>query len=116
MVLTSRSTPAVVPSCLFLLFLLLVAVTAPYSAEAFSFVPSKTVRPYSPLKLHPKQAADLEACAYDLMKAAAETNDESRAREAKHSPDQQRGAATAGPISWCRRVLFSRPMTSAERH
>jgi hypothetical protein len=50
------------------------------------------------LYLRPGQAADLEACAYDLMKEAAE-------RITQEVPSRPE-FGSPGPISWCRRLLF----------
>jgi len=52
------------------------------------------------LSLHPDQAPDLEAYAYDLMKAAAmETPDKAVA----NNTEFQGGG---GPVNWCRRMLL----------
>ena len=74
---------------------------------------SGTVRRF----LHPDQAADLEACAYDLMKEALE---ESRLQtsssgslqigmaEAGQSvnPNTMEASSIPGPVAWCRRRLW----------
>lgn len=67
-------------------------------ASAQAFCPSPTfVSRTKSLALHPDQAADLEACAYDLMKAAAEKKAETAQTVVVETP--------AGPIAWCRRIL-----------
>ena len=54
-------------------------------------------RPAMSLQLHPDQAADLEACAYDLMKQAA-------VEETVANNTEMQGRF--GPVKWCRRVLL----------
>lgn len=69
-----------------------------------------------PRFLHPDQAADLEACAYDLMKEALE---ESRLQTSSSSgqvgmaeagqavnPDTMEASSHLGPVAWCRRRLW----------
>jgi hypothetical protein len=60
------------------------------------------------LNLHPDQAPDLEACAYDFLKEAVakKLEEEYRAAEASSRPRR-------GPIAWCKRV-WSRTSTSGE--
>lgn len=63
--------------------------------------------------LHPSQAADLEACAYDLMReyvddvntsAANLLNEAANSVEASHAT-----AELPNPLAWCRRVLPQGP-------
>lgn len=108
-----RRTSMVAPSCLALLLLLISALTLP-SADAFNVVPPRTAaRPSALLKLTPDQASDLEACAYELMKAALDAAN--RACEANDNvPTQQLCAPTTGPLAWCRRFLPGRTIADPE--
>jgi hypothetical protein len=52
--------------------------------------------------LHPNQAADLEACAYDLIKASLSARSDNKVK-----------TANKGPVAWCRRMLsFKRHETN----
>lgn len=81
-------------------------------------VPSRTGR-LSPRFLHPNQASDLEARAYELMKEAIEKEAMTQTLNAskiavnasKFSKDltsklQTDPPRTLGPVSWCRKKLW----------
>jgi hypothetical protein len=70
------------------------------------------------LFLHPSQAKDLEACAYDLMREASSSSSTSSKadglRSVSGSPSGPSSSdlktsdacvASGGPIAWCRRVV-----------
>lgn len=83
---------------LFLLLCTLVAATSAFVVPGFhqqqTFVSSaSSLQRY----LHPSQAADLEACAYDLMKEAAEDHHD-------HDDETKVHHRHNGPIAWCKRV------------
>jgi len=78
-------------------FLLLWALSATSAFVAPIQKPNPTF-----LKLHPNQAADLEAFAYDLMKeAAAAASAEQGGEDKMHHHDERHHH---GPIAWCKRV------------
>jgi len=65
---------------------------------------------FTVLSLHPNQAADLEACAYTLMKEAALIANEQSQKDAIMGVRRQQQATAScdngtGPLAWCRRVL-----------
>jgi hypothetical protein len=65
------------------------------------------------LFLHPSQAKDLEACAYDLLREASSSASKARPSSAdggtqSASSDLKTSDAcpsSGGPIAWCRRVV-----------
>jgi hypothetical protein len=64
--------------------------------------------------LHPSQAQDLEACAYDLMKAAVENEARQQEQAMKNSLSQdslkkvsmETGGPVHWPVSWARKKLW----------
>jgi hypothetical protein len=63
----------------------------------------------TPVFLHPSQAADLEACAYDLMKEALEQKAKlaALANKSKYEEEEETDLLDyEGPVSWCRRHLW----------
>ena len=72
--------------------------------------------------LHPDQAADLEACAYDLMKEALEVSrpprtfqvlaeagemvDPNTMEATTSSSSSSSSSSSMGPVAWCRRRLW----------
>jgi hypothetical protein len=76
-------------------------------SNAFSVVPmpQKQVSSMTLLRLHPSQAADLAACAYQLKND--DKNDvDSLVRTKSRSTNQQK---CSGPVAWCRR-MFSKAL------
>ena len=55
--------------------------------------------------LHPDQAADLEACAYALMKEEA-MEAENQGAVAEGVLTNENNATFKGPVAWCRRRLW----------
>lgn len=70
---------------------------------------SSTTQP-AVLRLHPDQASELAACAYDLMKQTKQEEGEvqllSRDISKKLRLDEEKNAKTVGPVSWARKRLF----------
>jgi hypothetical protein len=60
--------------------------------------------------LHPSQAEDLEACAYDLMKATLESEARQQEQAARNNLSQdilkKLSTEARGPMSWARRKLW----------
>jgi hypothetical protein len=75
--------------------------------NAFSVDPmrQKQVSSFTLLRLHPSQAADLAACAYQL-KNDDKNNVNNLARTESRSTNQQK---YSGPVAWCRR-FFSKAL------
>jgi hypothetical protein len=72
-------------------------------SNAFSvvLVPEKQVSSFTLLRLHPSQAADLAACAYQLK--SDNKNDVSNlVRTESRRTNQQK---CSGAVAWCRRFL-----------
>jgi hypothetical protein len=66
------------------------------------------------LFLHPSQAKDLEACAYDLLREASSSASKTRPSSADDGGTQGASSdlktsdacpSSGGPIAWCRRVV-----------
>lgn len=72
-------------------------VSLPSIVTSPAFIPTS-------LNLHPDQAADLEACAYELMKEAAQKAREHDTTASLQTPGTAVGTYQ-GPIAWCRRIL-----------
>jgi hypothetical protein len=99
----------------FLLLIIGIASTAeafaPQRCDTHPFVSHSKV---TPCFLLPCQAADLEACAYDLMKEAleekAKVSDDEGALNSSISVDISRKLAMdskhVGPVSWAKRKLW----------
>ena len=73
------------------------------SIDAFAVIaPCAAPRNFA-LNLRPSQAADLEACAYDLMKEALAKK---KAETLSKASDTVACPSTGGPIAWCRRMMI----------
>lgn len=87
-------------SFLFLLLISFVTLTC-------SFVPSPSFTTHlTSVSLHPNQAKELEACAYDLMK-----------KQQQEQMNVVRGAQPikVGPVAWCVRWLTPKERVVAQR-
>ena len=85
-------------------------------SSSSSFAPLNAPTRYSTIEIRlvPSQAKDLEACAYDLMKEAANStakkdasirlSKDINAKLAMEDPEHQ----SAGPVGWCRQKLFGK--------
>jgi hypothetical protein len=85
-------------------FLILSLFLLLQGSGAFTVAPPQTARSSSSTRtfLLPEQASDLEACAYDLMKAAA---DEENLKQLNQEMSSQAKPEFMGPVGWCRRLL-----------
>jgi hypothetical protein len=97
-------------------FVLLIVCAAASGTEAFA--PLRTAHRSPSISqertlcfLHPSQAQDLEACAYDLMKEALESKarEQAEAKTNHISQDSSKKLSmeeAGGPVSWARRKLW----------
>ncbi|GKY90831.1 hypothetical protein MPSEU_000055900 [Mayamaea pseudoterrestris] len=83
---------------------LLFALMLAFTCQAFLVVPPPTPSLKTRLDLHPTQASDLEACAYDLMRQAAAAADAKHHDETAHSVEHKTSKGK-GPMAWCRMLL-----------
>lgn len=84
--------------------------------SSFGFLPLKQQTTSTvPRSLHPEQAAELEACAYDLMREynTKIMHSASQYEFHHHQPHQHAILAVGGPIAWCRRWIGGRKDTSS---
>ena len=79
-----------------------------FTIRAYDSMSEATARSQPRCFLHPSQAADLEAVAYDLMKEAVEEKARANALSESLSRDlaQKIRFESTGPVSWCRRKLW----------
>ena len=79
-----------------------------FTTQAFDPISVASVRSQTSCFLHPSQAADLEAVAYDLMKEAMEEKPKATDSAVSLTRDMAQKVKydTDGPVSWCRRRLW----------
>ena len=79
-----------------------------FAIQAYGSMSSASMRSQTSYFLHPSQAADLEAVAYDLMKEAMEEKSKVEDSTVSLTRDivQKVKYDTDGPVSWCRRRLW----------
>jgi hypothetical protein len=84
-------------------FFLLIAFLASTSAFAPPSFSSHSGGVTTALSLHPSQAKELEACAYDILK-----------KQNQEKVNVARGAAM-GPVGWCVRLFAPKTASGAPR-
>jgi hypothetical protein len=87
------------------IFLILTILSCGHFMEGNAFsvvlVPQKQVSSFTLLHLHPDQAADLAACAYQLKNDDNDDVDNLVRTKSRRTIEQK----CTGPVAWCRRFL-----------